>query len=173
MVDILTYLHLLAAAVLVGKNVFMSFVAAPVFVQTLNQDAFTRLVRLLIPRYYALGMIAAAAGWASVTSLGLLNGFGPAGFDRRNALAGRPGHRKLLPRSINPAHQCVERPTQGRDATRGGQRSSSQGSRCPASPRGSTQRHGAHSGTVSNRIDLKEDTDATISNDVIDSRDLP
>ena len=77
MVDILTYLHLLAAAVLVGKNVFMSFVAAPVFVRALNQDAFARLVRLLIPRYYALGMIAAAVGWASVTSLGLLNGFGP------------------------------------------------------------------------------------------------
>ncbi len=75
-VEILTYLHLLAVAVLVGKVVFMSFVAAPVFVQTLNADAFARLVRLLIPRYYALGMIAATVGW-SVTSLGLLNGFGP------------------------------------------------------------------------------------------------
>ena len=75
-VEILTYLHLLAVAVLVGKVVFMSFVAAPVLAQTLNADAFARLVRILIPRYYALGMIAATAGWASVTSLGLLNGFG-------------------------------------------------------------------------------------------------
>lgn len=76
-VEILTYLYLLAAAVLVGKIVFMSFVAALVFVQTLNADAFARLVRLLIPRYYALGMIAATVGWASVTGLSLLNGFGP------------------------------------------------------------------------------------------------
>lgn len=76
-IEILTYLHLLAVAVLVGKVVFMSFVAAPVFVRTLNTDAFARLVRLLIPRYYALGMIAATVGWASVTSLGLLTGFGP------------------------------------------------------------------------------------------------
>lgn len=76
-VEILTYLHLLAVAVLVGKVVFMSFVAAPVLVRTLNADAFARVVRLLIPRYYALGMMAAIVGWASVTSLGLLTGFGP------------------------------------------------------------------------------------------------
>lgn len=76
-VEILTYLHLLAAAVLVGKVVFMSFVTAPVLAQALDPDAFARVVRLLFPRYYALGMIAAAVGWASVTSLGLLNGFGP------------------------------------------------------------------------------------------------
>ena len=76
-VEILTYLHLLAVAVLVGKVVFMSFVAAPVLAQTLNADAFARLVRILIPRYYALGMMAAAVGWASVTGLGLLTGVDP------------------------------------------------------------------------------------------------
>lgn len=77
MVEILTYLHLLAVSVLVGKIVFLSFVAAQVLVRTLNADAFARVVRLLIPRYYAVGMIAAIVGWASVTSLGLLTGFGP------------------------------------------------------------------------------------------------
>ena len=76
-VEILTYLHLLAVAVLVGKIVFMSFVAAPILVRTLNADAFARVVRQLIPRYYALGVIAAIVGWASVTALGLLTGFDP------------------------------------------------------------------------------------------------
>lgn len=76
-VEIFTYLHLLAVAVLVGKIVFLSFVAAPILVRTLTADAFARVVRLLVPRYYALGMIAAIVGWASVTGLGLLTGFGP------------------------------------------------------------------------------------------------
>jgi hypothetical protein len=76
-VEILTYLYLLAAAVLVGKIVFLSFVPAQVLVRTLNADAFARVVRLLVPRYNALGMIAAIVGWASVTGLGLLTGFGP------------------------------------------------------------------------------------------------
>lgn len=76
-VEILTYLHLLAVALLIGKIVFLSFVAAPILVRTLNADAFARVVRQLIPRYYALGMIAAIVGWASVTGLGLLTGFGP------------------------------------------------------------------------------------------------
>ncbi len=76
-VETLTYLHLLAVSVLVGKIVFLSFVAAPILVRTLNADVFARVVRQLIPRYYALGMIAAIVGWASVTGLGLLTGFGP------------------------------------------------------------------------------------------------
>jgi len=77
MLEILAYLHLLAVAVLVGKVVFLSFVTAPVLVRALDPDAFARVVRMLIPRYYALGMIAATVGWASITSRGLLNGFGP------------------------------------------------------------------------------------------------
>lgn len=77
MIEILTYLHLLAVAVLVGKIVFMSFVTAPILARTLDPDAFARVVRMLFPRYYALGMMAAAVGWASVTGLGLLTGFGP------------------------------------------------------------------------------------------------
>ncbi len=77
MVEILAYLHLLAIAVLVGKVVFLSFVTAPVLARALDPDAFARVVRMLFPRYYALGMLAAIVGWASITSLGLLNGFGP------------------------------------------------------------------------------------------------
>ncbi len=74
-VEILTYLHLLTVAVLVGKIVFMSFVTAPILARALDPDTFARVVRMLFPRYYALGMIAAVVGWASVTGLGLLNGF--------------------------------------------------------------------------------------------------
>ncbi len=76
MIEILAYLHLLAVAVLVGKIVFLSFVTAPILARTLDPDAFARVVRMLFPRYYALGMTAATAGWASITSLGLLKGFG-------------------------------------------------------------------------------------------------
>ena len=75
-VGIFTYLHLLAVAVLVGKIVFMSFAVAPVLARSLDPDAFARVVRMLFPRYYALGMMASTVGWVSITSLGLLNGFG-------------------------------------------------------------------------------------------------
>ena len=77
MVQTLAYLHLLAIAVLVGKVVFLSFVTAPVLARALDPDAFARVVRLLFPRYYALGMIAATVGWASMTSIGLLKSFSP------------------------------------------------------------------------------------------------
>ncbi len=77
MVGILTYLHLLAVAVLVGKVVFLSFVTAPVLASTLEPEAFARVVRRLFPRYYAFGMMTATVGWASMTSLGLLKGFAP------------------------------------------------------------------------------------------------
>jgi len=78
MIEILAYLHLLAIAVLVGKIVFLSFITAPVLAKTLDPESFTRVVRLLFPRYYALGMVAASIGWATITSLGILNEFGPA-----------------------------------------------------------------------------------------------
>lgn len=77
MLETLAYIHLLAIAVLVGKVIFLSFITAPILAQTLDPDSFSRVVRLLFPRYYALGMIAATIGWATITSLGLLKGFGP------------------------------------------------------------------------------------------------
>lgn len=76
MKETLAYLHVLAIAVLVGKVVFLSFVTAPVLARTLDPESFARVVRQLFPQYYALGMIAATVGWATITSIGLLRGFG-------------------------------------------------------------------------------------------------
>ncbi len=73
----LAYLHLLALAVLVGKVVFLSFVTAPVLARNLEPESFARVVRQLFPRYYALGMISATVGWATITALALLRGFSP------------------------------------------------------------------------------------------------
>ena len=73
----MAYLHLLAIAILVGKIVFLSFIVAPVLAQTLEADSFARVVRMLFPRYYALGMVAAATGWATTTAIGILKDFGP------------------------------------------------------------------------------------------------
>ena len=73
----LAYLHLLAIAVLVGKVVFLSFVTAPILARTLDPVSFARVVRQLFPQYYALGMISAVVGWATITALGVQRGFGP------------------------------------------------------------------------------------------------
>ena len=77
MLETLAYLHIVAIAVLVGKVVFLSFVTAPVLARTLDPDSFAKVVRQLFPRYYALGMVAATVGWATITIIGLLKGFGP------------------------------------------------------------------------------------------------
>jgi hypothetical protein len=71
----LAYIHLLAIAVLVGKIVFLSFITAPVLARTLDPESFARVVRQLFPRYYALGMISAVAGWVTITCLALNKGF--------------------------------------------------------------------------------------------------
>ena len=76
MIESLAYLHVVAIAVLVGKVVLLSFITAPVLARTLDPDSFSKVVRQLFPRYYALGMIAATVGWATITSIGLLHGFG-------------------------------------------------------------------------------------------------
>ena len=72
---ILIFLNLLAMAVLVGKIVFLSFITAPVLARTLDAEAFSRVVRNLFPRYYALGMVSAAIGWSTSLALGLMHGF--------------------------------------------------------------------------------------------------
>lgn len=74
---ILIFLNLLALAILVGKIVFLSFVTAPVLSSTLDAESFAKVVRMLFPQYYGLGMISAAVGWATSMALGLLNGFEP------------------------------------------------------------------------------------------------
>ena len=75
--ETLAYLHLLAIAVLVGKVVFLSFVTAPILARTLDPESFSRVVRQLFPQYYALGMISAVVGWATITALGIQRGLGP------------------------------------------------------------------------------------------------
>lgn len=77
MIESLAYLHVVAIAVLVGKVVLLSFITAPVLARTLDPESFAKVVRQLFPRYYALGMVAATVGWATITSIGLLKGFGP------------------------------------------------------------------------------------------------
>lgn len=74
---ILIFLNLLALAILVGKIVFLSFVTAPVLSRTLDAESFAKVVRMLFPQYYGLGMISAAVGWATSMALGLLKGFEP------------------------------------------------------------------------------------------------
>ena len=77
MLETMAYLHLLAIAILVGRVVFLSFIVAPVLAKTLEADSFAHVVRMLFPRYYALGMVAAATGWATTTAIGILKDFGP------------------------------------------------------------------------------------------------
>jgi len=77
MFEAMAYFHLLAIAILVGKIVFLSFIVAPVLAQTLEANSFAHVVRMLFPRYYALGMVAAAIGWATTTVIGILKDFGP------------------------------------------------------------------------------------------------
>lgn len=66
---VLSYIHALAAAVLVGKVVLLSVVVAPVLARVLAPVPFGSVVRTMFPAYYALGMGAAALGLFSVTLL--------------------------------------------------------------------------------------------------------
>jgi hypothetical protein len=72
---LLIFLNVLAGAILVGKIVFLSFVTAPVLARNIDAEAFGRVVRTLFPRYYGLGMISAALGWAACMALGFYQGF--------------------------------------------------------------------------------------------------
>lgn len=72
--QILSYTHTLAASVLVGKVILLSFVVAPVLARELEPAAFGTVVRAMFPAYYALGMTAAAVGLFSVTAVLLAQG---------------------------------------------------------------------------------------------------
>ena len=78
MVSLVEYLHLLAAAVLVGKVVLLSFVVAPILAKNLEREPFGKVVRQLFPAYYALGMRMAMVGLISVAGLGLIRGMSAA-----------------------------------------------------------------------------------------------
>lgn len=75
--SIMQYLHGLAAAILVGKVVLLSFVVAPVLAKQLAPEQFGKVVRQLFPAYYLLGMGAAAGGLVSVTALLVIRGASP------------------------------------------------------------------------------------------------
>lgn len=74
MVSVIEYLHMLAAAVLVGKVVLLSFIVAPILAKNLEREPFGKVVRQLFPAYYALGMGTAILGLISVTGLWLILG---------------------------------------------------------------------------------------------------
>ena len=76
--SIMQYLHGLAAAILVGKVVLLSFVVAPILAKQLAPEQFGKVVRQLFPAYYFLGMGAAVVGLVSVTALLVIRGTGPA-----------------------------------------------------------------------------------------------
>ena len=66
---VLEYLHVLAAAILVGKVILLSFVVAPILAKHLEREAFGKVVRQLFPAYYALGMGTAVLGLICVGGL--------------------------------------------------------------------------------------------------------
>lgn len=74
MLSVIEYLHMLAAAVLVGKVVLLSFIVAPILAKNLEREPFGKVVRQLFPAYYALGMGTAILGLISVTGLWLILG---------------------------------------------------------------------------------------------------
>ncbi len=75
MISLVADVHALAAAVLLGKVVLLSFIVAPVLAKNLEPDSFSKVVRQLFPAYYALGMGAAVAGLISVGGLLAMKGF--------------------------------------------------------------------------------------------------
>ncbi len=76
--SIMQYLHGLAAAILLGKVVLLSFVVAPILAKQLAPEQFGNVVRQLFPAYYFLGMGAAVVGLVSVTALLVIRGTSPA-----------------------------------------------------------------------------------------------
>jgi hypothetical protein len=77
MAPLIEYLHMLASAILVGKVVLLSFVVAPILAKSLEREPFGRVVRLLFPAYYALGMGTAILGLVSLSGLALIHGMSP------------------------------------------------------------------------------------------------
>ena len=76
--SLISYVHMLAIAVLLGKVVLLSFVVAPILAKTLERESFSTVVRQLFPAYYALGMGAAIVGVVCVTGLGMMHDANPA-----------------------------------------------------------------------------------------------
>ena len=74
MMWLINYIHALAAAVLVGKVVLLSFVVAPILAKNLEREPFGKVVRQLFPAYYVLGMVTAVVGLLAVGATMALQG---------------------------------------------------------------------------------------------------
>lgn len=74
MARFIDYVHALAAAILVGKVVLLSFVVAPILAKNLEPESFGKVVRQLFPAYYALGMGTAVMGVIAASMLAALRG---------------------------------------------------------------------------------------------------
>jgi hypothetical protein len=77
MVSLIEYLDMLAAAVLIGKVVLLSFVVAPILAKCLDREHFGKVVRQLFPAYYALGMGTAIVGLVSLSGVAMIRGMSP------------------------------------------------------------------------------------------------
>lgn len=74
MAGLIGYIQALAAGILVGKVVLLSFVVAPILAKNLEPESFGNVVRRLFPAYYALGMGTAVMGVISAALLVVLRG---------------------------------------------------------------------------------------------------
>lgn len=74
MARLIGYIQALAAGILVGKVVLLSFVVAPILAKNLEPESFGNVVRRLFPAYYALGMGTAVMGAVSAALLAALRG---------------------------------------------------------------------------------------------------
>ena len=74
MAQLIGYIQVLAAGILVGKVVLLSFVVAPILAKHLEPESFGNVVRRLFPAYYALGMGTAVMGAVSAALLVALRG---------------------------------------------------------------------------------------------------
>ena len=74
MAQLIGYIQALAAGILVGKVVLLSFVVAPILAKHLEPESFGNVVRRLFPAYYALGMGTAVMGAVSAALLVALRG---------------------------------------------------------------------------------------------------
>ena len=74
MIWLIDYIHALAAGILVGKVVLLSFVVAPILAKKLEREPFGKVVRDLFPAYYVLGIATAVVGLLAVGGTMALQG---------------------------------------------------------------------------------------------------
>ncbi len=73
MASVLRFLFLAGLCVWIGAIVFFSFVIAPALFQTLPPETAGRVLAVVFPRYYRLGLMAGAIAVPTAVALGLLS----------------------------------------------------------------------------------------------------